>query len=431
MTKKISLVLLLHILATWFNPGLAANTPDKSVLHVPAEACQQCHAEIYQQWQGSMHANSSALKDPIHGAFYRNVMGDPTAEGVRGPNIPTKKDNYPVCLQCHAPIAAAENKTKLDAKPAYANGVGCTTCHTFNAYHGIKDPKTGKPRYGIAAYEQNPYTLYGPSGITYSTDTQQTANPNWPHPVFHTIPLQGNKANLFGSNDICMGCHEQRNNSFGTPLCITGAEYAKGGSFTNCQACHMPNVTVPKLHNGQPIPGQFVTIADHTMGGGHDAKMLSRSVSLDMALNIQADNINVTLKLHNRLPHSFPTGAPFRLAYLKLAAYDQTGKVLWQNYQRNPVIDDPKAAFWYTLGNANTGKPTPPPLATAVLQDSRLNPNETRVLTYAIPASLKPAIVRAELFYDLLLPPLKASMQGKLPAELLQSKLVTAAEERL
>jgi hypothetical protein len=37
-----------------------------SIHHVSPEACKQCHEEIYNQWKGSMHANSSALKDPIH-----------------------------------------------------------------------------------------------------------------------------------------------------------------------------------------------------------------------------------------------------------------------------------------------------------------------------------------------------------------------------
>ena len=30
-----------------------------------------------------MHAQSTALKDPIPGTFYRAVVGEPTAEGVK------------------------------------------------------------------------------------------------------------------------------------------------------------------------------------------------------------------------------------------------------------------------------------------------------------------------------------------------------------
>jgi hypothetical protein len=71
----------------------AADSVSSELHHVKPEACKQCHEEIYYQWSGSMHAKSSALKDPIHGAFYKNVMGDPKKEGVM------KKGKYPVCLK--------------------------------------------------------------------------------------------------------------------------------------------------------------------------------------------------------------------------------------------------------------------------------------------------------------------------------------------
>lgn len=51
--------------------------------HVSAKECKTCHEEIYSQWKGSMHANSTALKDPIHGKFYQAVIGDPTQEGIK------------------------------------------------------------------------------------------------------------------------------------------------------------------------------------------------------------------------------------------------------------------------------------------------------------------------------------------------------------
>ncbi len=57
---------------------------DKEPLHrVSAKECKTCHEEIYSQWKGSMHANSTALKDPIHGTFYNAVIGDPKEEGIK------------------------------------------------------------------------------------------------------------------------------------------------------------------------------------------------------------------------------------------------------------------------------------------------------------------------------------------------------------
>ncbi len=401
-------------------PAVSADT---SVHHVEAKACKQCHEEIYQQWQGSMHANSSALNDPIHGAFYRQVMGDPLQEDLK-----SKKGQYPVCLKCHAPVAALENKTKLDAKPAYAAGVGCTTCHSFSRFNGTES-EAGKPLYGVDAYEMDTDTLHGPSGISYTTE-RTPEDATWPTPVHHPIPLAGNEAELFKSNAACMGCHEKRNNFHGTPLCRTGDEYASSESFVNCQACHMAIVTVPKLKDGQVVPGETVSIPDHRMAGGHDAKMISRGISMSMQTERDGDTLKATLTVRNRLPHAYPTGAPFRNFFIRVASYDKDGKLLWKNYQVHPIKDDPKSAFWYTLGGPD-GKPTLPPKATQVLSDTRLKPNEVRTLEYQIPLDAATHIVRAEALYDLLLPPIKGKLKGKIPDELLQPKLAASAEIRL
>ncbi|MGB0713406.1 MAG: cytochrome c family protein [Gammaproteobacteria bacterium] len=402
--------------------GLVEAQEQNSVHHVSPQACKQCHEEIYTQWKGSMHANSSALEDPIHGAFYRNVVGDPTVEGVK------KGGKYPVCLKCHAPVAAIDKKTKLDAAEAYADGVSCVTCHSFKAFKGTDSP-AGKPLYGIDAYEIDDLGLYGPSGNTYTTE-RTPEGAQWPTPVHHPIPLTGGRSALFKSNDACMGCHEKRSNAHGTPLCRTGQEYRDSENFIACQACHMPIVTVPKMEQGRVKAGEFVTIADHTMAGGHDGKMITRGLALEMTTQKTGETLKATLTVRNRLPHAYPTGAPFRNFFIKLAAYDKDGKELWKNYEVHPIKDDPQAAFWYTLGD-EAGKPTLPPKATQLLADTRLAPNETRTLEYRIPLTSETAIVRAEALYDLLLPPIKAKMKGKLPAELLAPKLAASAEVRL
>ena len=394
-----------------------------AVQHVEAKACKQCHEEIFAQWEGSMHANSSALKDPIHGAFYKNVIGDPTKEDVK-----TKKGTYPVCLKCHAPVAAMEKKTKLDAKKAYADGISCTTCHSFKSFKGT-DTADGKPLYGIDAYEMDPNSLYGPSGISYTTE-RTPEDAKWPTPVHHPVPIEGNKADLFKSNDACMGCHEKRSNFHGTPLCRTGNEYRAAKNFVSCQACHMAIVSVPKIKDGNIVPGEFVSIPDHSMAGGHDGKMITRGLAMTMQTERDGEVLRTTLTVRNRLPHAYPTGAPFRNFFIRLATYDKDGKQLWKNYEKHPIKDDPQAAFWLTLGDKE-GKPTVPPKATQILRDSRLAPNEVRTLKYEIPFTGATSIVRAEALYDLMLPPIKANMKGKLPDELLQPKLAASAEVRL
>lgn len=422
MSRQVGFITRFALMAAALTMGSVQAEEPSSIHQVGPEACQQCHEEIYTQWKGSMHANSSALKDPIHGAFYRNLVGDPTREGVK------QDGKFPVCLKCHAPVAAIDKKTKLDATPAYANGISCVTCHSFAAFKGA-DSAAGKPLYGIDAYEIDAQGLYGPGGDTYTTE-RTPEGAAWPTPIHHPMPLTGNRAALFKSNDICMGCHEKRSNAHGTPLCRTGEEYRSKDSFIACQACHMPVVTVPRLAQGRVVPGEFVSVADHRMAGGHDGKMITRGLIMEMTTEQAGDSLRVTISLRNLLPHAYPTGAPFRNFFVKLAAYDQDGKELWKNYRVHPIKDDPKAAFWYALGD-EAGKPTLPPKATQVLADSRLAPNETRTLEYEIPLSADTAIVRAEALYDLMLPPLKAKMKDKLPPELLAPKLAASAEVRL
>ncbi|MCB1738122.1 MAG: cytochrome c family protein [Gammaproteobacteria bacterium] len=364
--------------------------------HTTAEACAGCHQEIYNEWKSSMHANSSAFKDPVHGAMYRKVAGDPGKEGVG------KDGKPPVCLQCHAPAAALDGKTKLDALPAYNDGVTCTTCHAMEHYQGIHGDD-GKMKLGISAYTLSD-SLQGPSGID-----RGPGNPE----AFHPMPMKGNSALLRGPG-ACLGCHDQRNNSHAVPLCMTGAEFRQADSF-NCQQCHM---AVKTSADGR-------SHADHTMAGGHTPGMVERSVVLTVTASKNGDQIDAVVNLRNMLPHNVPTGAPFRNMFLKVSGIDAAGKTVWANYQTHPMKEDPKSMFMLKLLD-DAGTPTSPPTAKKLGEDSRLKPNESRDINYQMPMN-GVAKVRAELFYDLLLPPLKAALKT-VPDNLKQSHRVAFGE---
>ncbi len=392
------------------SPALSADPGRVSVKptaphEVSAEVCGSCHKEIYAEWKSSMHAQSSALVDPIHGAFYRKVVGDPAREDV------TKKGKYPVCLRCHAPNAAMQKKTKLDATPAFNEGVNCVFCHTLTGFKGTVKPD-GKLRLGQAAYEVSKTALQAPSGKNYST-AERPANATETTPDFHPFPMVGGKAALYKTNDVCMGCHDRRNNFHGVPLCATGTEIAESKSVATCQSCHMATV------NGH---------ADHSMAGGHVEDMVRRGIIMTMDVKKKGGKYLATVRMRNKLPHKFPTGAPFRNAYLKLTAYDANGKQIWQNFQKHPMKDDPKAMFVYTLGDGQ-GKPAMPPKAKEVLSDTRLAPNQEKVLEYAIPAK-NVQVIRAELLYNLLLPKLVKQLDQVLTDSLRSPKLAAFAETR-
>jgi len=365
---------------------------------VPSDTCKQCHKEIYKQWKGSMHAQSTAMKDPIHGTFYGMVVGSPTEENV----LHKASGKYPVCLQCHSPNAAKDKTTKLDAKPAYSEGVNCVACHTLSKFKGTTGPN-GKQQLGMKAYETST-TLQGPQGFKTQFETEddmfggtaddsdQKPNPHLGKPVemdgktIASLPMTGNPL-LMKSNDACMGCHDKRNNSNKVPLCATGDEYIAGKSEVACTSCHMP------------IAGG---LADHSMGGGHSKPMMKRAIIFTVDSVLDGDNLKTTVVMNNKLPHVLPTGAPFRNLYMKLTAYDAAGKVLWENSKGHPAKEDPQAYMKYEIQD-DKGAPTSPPLATKVGPDTRLKPFEKRELSYSIPAK-DVVVVRGELFYNLLWP---------------------------
>lgn len=396
---------------------------------ISAEVCKTCHSEIYKQWHGSMHAKSTALKDPIHGAFYQMEAGDPTKEGV----LHKKSGTFPVCLQCHAPNAARDKTTKLDAKPAYAEGVNCVACHTLKTYKGIQGPD-GKLQLGIKAYELS-NQLQGPHGFNLAAqqlaatsdmfggagtgaDADQKPNPHLGAPVtvdgkpIPALPMESNPR-LQKTSDACMGCHDQRNNPQGVPLCLTGTEYQTSKSQVNCLACHMP------------ISGG---VADHGMGGGHDPAMLKRAIVFDLRTQAEGDAVRATLLLRNQQPHSLPTGAPFRNLVVKVMAYNAQGEVVWANTKSHPKDDDPQAYLAYIMADAS-GKEAMPPVATQLGSDTRLKPHEERTLVYDIPAK-DVVLVRGEVYYNLLWPVLVEKFK-QLPEDVKAPVLIADAERKI
>ncbi len=394
-------------------PAFAAEINGQSVPlnHITAEECKDCHKEIYTQWKSSMHANSTAFNDPIHNAFYRKVVGDPSKEGI------LKKGKLPVCLQCHVPNAAIDNTSKTDALPAYVEGVNCVACHALSAYNGIRKPD-GKLRLGMLSYARGD-TLGGPMGFIDEEDEDaivgldETENPHVAPTKGLYMPLDG-RPRLFRTSDACLGCHDQRNNFHGVPLCQTGNEYASGDSKVQCQTCHM------SVTNG---------VADHSMGGGHSLAMLKRSMVLDVTAESTGDTIAATVFMENLQPHSMPTGAPFRNIFVKVTALDADGAVLWSNFETHPAEEDAKAYMHLVLLDEND-KPTLPPTARKPGADTRLKPFEQRELVYEIPAA-SVAAVRAELFYNLLWPNLQQAMTGKIPDELVTPQRFMYAEAKL
>lgn len=87
------------------------------------QSCAGCHADIYREWSGSMHAYASV--DPVFRAM--NARGQRETDGELGD----------FCVKCHAPMALSEGATtdglNLDTVDAKLQGVTCIYCHQIEA----------------------------------------------------------------------------------------------------------------------------------------------------------------------------------------------------------------------------------------------------------------------------------------------------------
>ncbi|MBF0309393.1 MAG: cytochrome c family protein [Magnetococcales bacterium] len=395
--KKFTL-LLVGLLA--FLPLVqAAEKPALS--RISSKECGQCHTRIYRQWSGSVHARSTALQDAIHAFMYKAVMGDPTQEDLKD-----KAGNYPVCLQCHAPVAAREGKTKLDGDALYDEGVNCVTCHTMERHLGVKTPE-GALRPGAKAYAFSSEALQGPNGAPHGQAAVVAPGSDGNAPTTNPYSHVANPA-LFKSSGVCLGCHELLMNPQGVPVCTIGDKLLAGESPPTCQSCHMPVVD---------------GVADHSMPGGHEAAMVKSAVNVAVSLRTEGESILATVSLENTILHTFPNGAPFRNVRLQVSGLDAGGNVVWKN-----PADDPNAVLMLKLVD-EAGQPAMPMAASRVAADTRLQPGETRTLTYTLPAK-EVVLVRAELFHNLVTKPMLEKLGESAPEEARKPVLAGSSEAR-
>ena len=92
-------------------------------------------------------------------------------------------------------------------------------------------------------------------------------------------------------------------------------------------------------------------VTDHSLAGGHGIDTVLDTLFMKLETKREGDVITAELHLHNQLPHSYPTGAPFRNFYVKLTALDAAGNVVWKNFKKHPMKEDPKSMFVVVLGD--------------------------------------------------------------------------------
>jgi hypothetical protein len=269
-------------------PGAqAAGLP--SGLMNSSHACGICHRDIHRMWRASAHAQS------MEGAVFLDALLQAVKDGGDA--------MMPICLKCHAPLAAVVGDERLEKKVSW-EGVGCDACHNLAAV----DTSGINPRmiYDLGTTKRGPIrdAESDAHGIAYSD--------------LHTSSL------------VCAGCHEYAN-SEETPILTTFSEWKRFAAKQpekTCQSCHMAG-TEADVVDPRVKRLSAVSVNLHEVPGGHSLDQLLKAVSVHTESERNGDELSLDVRLLNKgAGHAVPTGMPGRRLILVVTVRTSQGQTL-------------------------------------------------------------------------------------------------------
>lgn len=367
----------------------SAGRPVTPSMFEPPEVCAGCHAEIYRQWNGSMHSNS--WTDPIYRAALNHAS---KATGGKVDKL---------CMGCHTPIGvlSGEATPSGEGMSEIANrGVQCDVCHNISDSTGLSNgafvltPKLqGRPlKFGPFKDAQSPYhdTAYSP---------------------------------LHEKSEFCAQCHNVTHPFNQMPIERTYDEWRDSpyaGQGVQCQDCHMKPMPGKAAPMGKERPKIYThyfvggnAIVPELLGSPLHAEMAREMLRSAATVEIAAtpslragEQATVGVRVRNvgaghKLPTGFPEG---REMWLDFKVTDATGKLIYRSGAiRDGRTEPDTKSFKVVLGDA-TGKIVDLEVtdASVVLYDTRILPKGYSDVEYRfpLPAGAKgPLQVIADLNY--------------------------------
>lgn len=364
---------------------------------VSPETCGDCHVEIYEQWQNSMH--NQAHTDPVY-----NDVATFMLVGLKDKDELAEGES---CVKCHTPVGNVTGfplKFSDDRKkvPEIATrGIQCDYCHS--ATGSTKPYNNGliiEPGNG----EDDPGVKRGPFSDSES-DYHESA-----FSKFHT------------ESAICGTCHDVKHVAFNTPLETTYKEWQNGpynskdpNKVVTCQGCHMyqrPGVaatgsTKRPANKGQaaddgPVRPHIFT--HYFIGGnvplaslsGDKEKASMAKERLQNAAKLSVDtknsargNIDVTIT-NNGAGHYLPTGLTnVRQMWLAVVVKDKNGKKVYSRGEPDSKgYLDSGVKLYNTVFGDGKGKPVGNiSKAREVLSDNRIPPQKSAVESFTFKRS--------------------------------------------
>ena len=288
-------------------------------MFLKAEACKECHGEIYKQWSQSIM--SHAWEDPIYRAILKRA-NIATAGAV---------DNF--CIGCHSPIGLTTDTAYAQSTDNTATGVDCESCHTVSSITGV-----GNGSIVLTPFISKRPIKYGPRNDALSP--------------FHDTTY----SELHRTSEYCATCHNVTHPFNRLAVERTYDEWRDSwyhGVGIGCQDCHMSvgpgNVEKPgqSALNGKvrshvfahTFIGANVTLHKH-FGENEKADLVKRL--LEGAAKLQwidapdaaraGEPLGMRVKVENvNAGHKLPTGFPEgREVWIDFQVRDEAGKEIYR-----------------------------------------------------------------------------------------------------
>lgn len=376
--------------------GLSASAQNNFQIDqfIHPETCGDCHYEIFEQWENSMH--NLAHKDPVYtkiSQFLRKGLTD------RQEILEAE-----TCVKCHTPVGYVTGFPKkvsddLSKTPPIATlGIQCDYCHSAEKIKQMyNNGLVIKPGDG----EDDPGVKYGPFDDSESD--------------FHESAF----SKLHTDSSICGTCHDVKHVAFGTELETTYTEWKNSPYNSNdpekhitCQGCHMyqrpgipatgstrrpenpgratddskkrphifthyfigANAVVPGIFNGQ----DKTTMAVERLQNAAD-------LSVDIA-RLKQKKLDITVT-NSGAGHSIPTGVgDLRQVWLEITIKDKDKKTVFQQggLDKNHELDSNAVIFKTVFGDENGNEVINLAKARQVIRDTRIKAKQSVVKTIDI-----------------------------------------------
>jgi len=296
--------------------------------------CQQCHAELTDQWKNSTHGTSAI--NPLFLAFFSGI--DINGKMSTGPgyklDFPNSNGN---CSTCHVPAMALNNPFNSDPREARGverEGVFCDLCHKIDearidstgGYPGTLSFRFNRPAEGHQLF-------YGQYDDVFPGDDSY-------HP-------------LYKESRYCAPCHHGK---FWNVLMYSEfeewAESAYAAKNVHCQDCHMTHdgiTTRFALEKEGSVNRSPETIPSHVFNGVGDRVLMTEAIDLDVQAELKESDLVVIATVKNvKAGHHYPTGNPMRNLILLVEVSGENGHDL-------PLISGDRVPVWGGIGSVEKG----------------------------------------------------------------------------